>query len=69
VRYWRETDQSCTPQEPAQCQAQNAMWSWFMVWDSFIQKVAKTLLKNVYTSDLVLTLDKMPKWSALVSEK
>ena len=58
-----------TPPEPAQCRAQDAMWSWFMVWDSFLQKVDKTLLKNVYTSDLVLTLDKMPRWSALVSEK
>ena len=52
-----------TPPDPAQCQSQNAMWSWFMVWDSFIQKVDTTLLKTVYTSDLVLTLDKLPKWS------
>jgi hypothetical protein len=53
-----------TPPDPAQCKSQNAMWSWFMVWDSFIEKVDKTHLKNVYTSDLVLTLDKLPKWTA-----
>jgi Glycosyl hydrolase family 26 len=53
-----------TPPVPDQCQSQNAMWSWFMVWDSFIQRVDKTLLKNVYTSDLVLTLDKLPKFPA-----
>ena len=41
----------------------HAMSSWFMAWDSFIQRVDKMFLKNVYTSDLVLTLDKLPKWT------
>jgi len=53
-----------TPPDPAQCQAQNAMWSWFMVWDSFIEGVDKAFLKSIYNNDLVLTLDKLPKWTA-----
>ena len=40
------------------------MWSWFMVWDSFIEGVDKAFLKTVYTNDLVLTLDQLPKWTA-----
>jgi hypothetical protein len=53
-----------TPPDPTLCQSQNAMWSWFMVWDSFIERVDKTFLKNVYANDLVLTLDKLPKWTS-----
>jgi hypothetical protein len=56
-----------SPPDPAQCQSQNALWSWFMVWDSYIEKVDKTFLKSLYTSDLVLTLDKLPKWADPVS--
>jgi hypothetical protein len=52
--------------DPANCQKDNAMWSWFMVWDSFITGVDKTYLKTVYTSNLVLTLDQLPKWSTAV---
>ena len=53
-----------TPPDPTQCQAQNAMWSWFMVWDSFIEGVDKAFLKSIYNNDLVLTLDKLPQWTA-----
>jgi hypothetical protein len=52
-----------TPPDPSQCQSQHAMWSWFMVWDSFIEGVDKTLLKSVYNNDLTLTLDKLPNFT------
>ena len=45
------------------------MWSWFMVWDTFIQRVDKPYLKSIYDSELALTLDRMPKWSAPTPEK
>lgn len=47
----------------AEYKKDNAMWSWFMIWDSFVQKVDTTHLKNVYNSDLVITLDKLPNWT------
>jgi hypothetical protein len=52
--------------DPANCQKDNAMWSWFMVWDSYITGVDKTYLTTVYNSNLVITLDKLPSWSTLV---
>jgi hypothetical protein len=51
------------PPVPEECKKDNAMWSWFMIWDSFVQKVDTTHLKNVYNSDLVITLDKLPNWT------
>ena len=51
------------PPVPEECKKDNAMWSWFMIWDSFVQKVDSTHLKNVYNSDLVITLDKIPNWT------
>ena len=56
------------PPVPEQCQEAKALWSWFMVWDSFIQGVDKTLLKSIYASDLTITLDKLPKWADLIGK-
>jgi len=57
------------PPDPVECKKDNAMWSWFMVWDSFIQKVDTTHLKNVYNSDLVTTLDELPNWAEMLKGK
>ncbi|MEO6097654.1 MAG: glycosyl hydrolase, partial [Fibrobacteria bacterium] len=56
-----------TPPDPAACQKDAAMWSWFMVWDSYIRNVDVTYLKTVYANENVLTLGQMPNWKQLVS--
>lgn len=39
------------------------IWSWFMVWHTnYITDNNRENLKAVYNSDLVITLDELPKW-------
>ena len=40
-----------------------AVWSWFMVWHTnHITDNNKENLKEIYNSELVITLDELPKW-------
>ena len=40
------------------------IWSWFMIWHTdYIKGNDKENLKNVYNSDLVITLDELPSFS------
>ena len=57
-----------TPPDPEACRKDGAMWSWFMVWYSHVSTVDPAYLKTVYESDLVITLDELPRWSELLQE-
>jgi len=46
---------------PAELQKDQAFWSWFLTWDSFIsEKNSKKHIIDVYNSDYVITLDDLP---------
>ena len=41
------------------------IWSWFMIWHTdYIKNNDAKNLKEVYNSDLVITLDELPKFTA-----
>ena len=41
------------------------IWSWFMIWHTdYIKNNDEKNLKEVYNSDLVITLDELPKFTA-----
>jgi hypothetical protein len=49
------------PPDPAKSFKDGVKWSWFMEWHtSFLTKVPTRQLRDVYNSDLVVTLDEVP---------
>lgn len=51
---------------PDQCLAQDAMWSWWMVWHTgHLTRTEDDYLKYVYHHDLIVTLDEVPDIMAL----
>lgn len=46
------------------------LWSWFMIWHTkYLTENNKDVLKEVYNSDIAITLDKLPKGEVKVKEQ
>lgn len=58
------------PPDPATSFAQGVKWSWFMEWHSnFLTKVPVKYLREVYSSNQVVTLDEVPDIAAVYGQQ